>query len=177
VIAGLDLLSEFNERSPHEAPDAISLVSFACFLRGNDREPEVINVRLGQNREHEMLARRRTAILTHRLKVCPVGEGQFAGKLHREFKATKKPERGRRSGFKKVLAARAPSLLGVVLDGVALEVNLGTLGEETLAALAATLVQDVATCLGGHTGTEAVLLLAGAFGRLVGTLHDGLCLN
>lgn len=68
-------------------------------------------------------------------------------------------------------------LLGVVLNGVALEVNLSSLRNETLTALTAALVQNIATGLGGHTGAEAVLLLAGAFGRLVGALHDGLYLK
>ena len=70
-----------------------------------------------------------------------------------------------------------PGLLGVVLNGVALEVNLGTFWEEALATLAATLVQNIATSLGGHTGTEAVLLLASALGWLKGTLHGSLLLK
>jgi hypothetical protein len=49
--------------------------------------------------------------------------------------------------------------------------DLDTLREETLAALAAAAAQDGATAFGGHAGTEAELTLARTLGRLVGALH------
>lgn len=60
--------------------------------------------------------------------------------------------------------------LATVLGDVALEVNLRTFRQKTLAALATTILQDATTCLGRHTGTETMLLLANSLGRLVGTL-------
>lgn len=71
----------------------------------------------------------------------------------------------------------ATALLGVVLNGVALEVNLGPFGQETLAAFAAALVQDIATGFSSHAGSEAVLLLADTLRGLEGSLHSGLCLK
>lgn len=65
-------------------------------------------------------------------------------------------------------------LLGVVLDGVALEVNLRSLGEKTLAAFATAFAEDIATGFGSHAGAEAVLTFADTLGRLKGSLHDGL---
>ena len=49
--------------------------------------------------------------------------------------------------------------------------DLDTLWEETLAAMAAATAQDGATTFGSHAGTEAELTLARALGRLIGALH------
>ena len=65
----------------------------------------------------------------------------------------------------------AVCLLSVVLDGVALEVNLCTLRKKALTTLAATTGYNVATSFSSHTCTEAVLTFADALGRLVGSLH------
>src|SRR5690606_6245606 len=46
------------------------------------------------------------------------------------------------------------------------------LGRELLAAVAAALVDDGTTVLGGHTGTETVTAGTHELGRLVCTLHD-----
>jgi len=54
---------------------------------------------------------------------------------------------------------------------VALEVNLGPFWKETLASFAATALDDAASSFGCHAGTETVLLLAGALGRLVCHFH------
>jgi hypothetical protein len=66
-------------------------------------------------------------------------------------------------------------LLRVVLDGVALVVNLSTLRKKAFATLATAIGENAASCLGGHAGTEAVLLFARALGGLVCTeAHDKL---
>ena len=66
---------------------------------------------------------------------------------------------------------RHHQLLGVVLHRVALEVDLGSFWKEALATLAATAFEDPPTRFGGHAGTESVLLLASALGRLVSHFH------
>ena len=66
---------------------------------------------------------------------------------------------------------RHDQLLGVVLHRVALEVNLGSFWKKALAAFAATVFEDAAASLGGHAGTESMLLLASALGRLVSNFH------
>ena len=60
-----------------------------------------------------------------------------------------------------------------VLGRVAGVVQLGTLGDQTLAALLAAPLDDVAAGLGRHAGAESVLALAGALGRLEGAFHGG----
>jgi len=65
---------------------------------------------------------------------------------------------------------------GAVLRDVALEVKLGTLGNEALATLLAAAFDAIAACLGGHACTETMLLFARALGGLVGTeAHNGSC--
>ena len=64
--------------------------------------------------------------------------------------------------------------LNTVLDGVALVVNLHTLGQKTLATLSATAGEDGATVLGSHAGAETELALAAALGRLVCSLAHNL---
>lgn len=54
---------------------------------------------------------------------------------------------------------------------MALEVNLGTLWNEALAALLATVLDDAATSFVRHACTETVLLLASALGRLISHFH------
>lgn len=54
-----------------------------------------------------------------------------------------------------------PRLLPV-LNGVTLVVNLSSLGNETLTALLAAALDQVASGFGCHAGTETVLALAGA---------------
>ena len=54
---------------------------------------------------------------------------------------------------------------------MALEVELGSFWKEALATLAAAVLENSTTCLGSHAGTESVLLLAGALGRLVSHFH------
>ena len=66
---------------------------------------------------------------------------------------------------------RHDQLLGVVLHRVALEVNLGSFWKKALATLTATVLEDAAASLIGHAGTESVLLLASALGRLVSHFH------
>lgn len=66
---------------------------------------------------------------------------------------------------------RHVQLLGVVLHRVALEVDLGSFWKEALATLAATVLEDTTSGFGGHAGTESVLLLASALGRLVSHFH------
>jgi|GEM_PF-3833577 len=62
-------------------------------------------------------------------------------------------------------------LVRVLLD-VTLEVKFSALGQEILAALAATTAKDVAAGLGGHAGAESMLKLARALGWLKGAFHD-----
>jgi len=62
-------------------------------------------------------------------------------------------------------------LLGVVLHRVALEVDLGTFREEALATLTAAVLEDAAASFICHAGSETVLLLARALGRLVSHFH------
>jgi len=59
-----------------------------------------------------------------------------------------------------------------MLLGVALECHFGTLAHEPLATLAATAAQDGATALGGHAGTETMLLLACALRWTICRTHD-----
>ena len=59
----------------------------------------------------------------------------------------------------------------VVLVGVALEVQLCPFRDQTLAPLAAAILDDTTTGLGLHARTESVLLLATALGWLVGAFH------
>jgi len=66
---------------------------------------------------------------------------------------------------------RHEQLFGVVLHRVALEVDLGSFWQEALATLAAAVLEDAASGFGGHAGTESVLLLASALGRLVSHFH------
>ena len=54
---------------------------------------------------------------------------------------------------------------------MALEVDLGTFREETPATFTATGFDDATASLSGHAGTETVLLLASALGRLVSHFH------
>ena len=49
--------------------------------------------------------------------------------------------------------------------------ELNSLRQETLASMLTTAAKDSATILGLHACTEAELLFACAFGRLVGALH------
>lgn len=72
---------------------------------------------------------------------------------------------------------RVSRLLGIVLDGVALEVNLGTLRKKALATLAAAARDDVTTGFGCHACAEAMLAFTDALGRLVGSLHGALMLK
>lgn len=58
-----------------------------------------------------------------------------------------------------------------MLLGVALEVDLGTLGEKALTALLAAAAECVASGLGAHARAEAVLAFAGALGWLIGAFH------
>ena len=66
---------------------------------------------------------------------------------------------------------RHRQLLRVVLLRVALEVNLRSFWKKALATLAATVFEDTAASLSGHAGTESMLLLASALGRLVSHFH------
>lgn len=72
---------------------------------------------------------------------------------------------------------RFSSLLRVVLNSVALEVNLGTLREKALTTLTTAARDDVATGFGGHACAEAMLAFTDALGRLVGSLHGALILK
>ena len=60
-----------------------------------------------------------------------------------------------------------------VLRDVALEVKLCSLRNQALAAFLAAALDAVAACFCGHAGTETVLLLAGAFCRLIGAEAHG----
>ena len=81
-----------------------------------------------------------------------------------------------RTGLKKSSPAPAgksylaTTVATTVLIDVALEVNLCTFRQETLTALATTILNNAATCFRRHTGTKTMLLLANSLGRLVGTL-------
>ena len=55
--------------------------------------------------------------------------------------------------------------------GVACEMELNSLRQETLASMLTTAAQDGATVFGLHAGTEAELLFARALGWLIGALH------
>ena len=59
-----------------------------------------------------------------------------------------------------------------MLLGVAFERYFGAFAHEPLATLAATAAQDGATSLGGHAGTESVLLLACALRWAICRTHD-----
>ncbi len=54
------------------------------------------------------------------------------------------------------------------------EMDLGSFGQETLAAFLAAAREGLATAFGGHAGAEAVLLLAGPLGGLVGAFGHSL---
>lgn len=58
-----------------------------------------------------------------------------------------------------------------------LVVELGTLGQETLAAFLATATEDVPTGLGGHAGAESMLALAGTLRGLESAFHDWLTIG
>ena len=59
-----------------------------------------------------------------------------------------------------------------VLIGVTLVMDLGTFRDQALAALGATVTDDVSTAFRRHAGAKSVLALAGAFGRLISAFHD-----
>ena len=62
-----------------------------------------------------------------------------------------------------------------VLRDVTLEVELGSLGDQTFATLLTAALDAIAASFGGHAGTETVLLFAGTFGGLVCTeAHGGI---
>ena len=54
---------------------------------------------------------------------------------------------------------------------MALEVDLGTFWKEALTTFTAAVLDDPATSFSRHAGTEPVLLLASALGRLVSHFH------
>ena len=58
-----------------------------------------------------------------------------------------------------------------MLDGVALVLNLCTLGYQTLTSLLPTATDDLTTISGLHPGAEAVLVLAASLRWLVGAFH------
>lgn len=58
-----------------------------------------------------------------------------------------------------------------VLGRVALVMDFSTLGNEALATLLATTLEQITTRFGGHPGTETVLAFASALGRLEGPFH------
>lgn len=58
-----------------------------------------------------------------------------------------------------------------MLNRMALEVNFYPLWHESLATLLPTAADNVATRLGGHAGTEPVLILTGALRRLISPFH------
>jgi hypothetical protein len=60
-----------------------------------------------------------------------------------------------------------------MLLGVTRELDLNSLGNETLAAFLATTAQNVPAGFGGHAGTETELLFAGALGWLIGAFAHG----
>jgi hypothetical protein len=49
--------------------------------------------------------------------------------------------------------------------------DFSTLGNEALATLLATTLEQITTRFGGHPGTETVLAFASALGRLEGPFH------
>jgi hypothetical protein len=61
-----------------------------------------------------------------------------------------------------------------VLGNVALEVKLGSLRNQALAAFLAAALDTIAACFRGHASTETVLLLAGAFCWLISTEAHGM---
>lgn len=56
---------------------------------------------------------------------------------------------------------------------VTLELKLHALGNQTLAAFLTTAAKDASAGFGGHAGTKAELLFAGALGWLVGAFAHG----
>jgi hypothetical protein len=97
------------------------------------------------------------------LKISTTSNPPGAGKLHC-------PDTGTASGDRGIRNRKAPGSLPVK-HRVALVVNLGTLGDEALAALLTAATNDIAAGLGGHAGAEPVLVLAGALGGLVSPFH------
>ncbi len=65
---------------------------------------------------------------------------------------------------------RPPTDLTPVLDGVALIMNLSTLGQKTLPTFGTTAAENGAAVFRGHAGTESKLALAAALGRLISSL-------
>jgi hypothetical protein len=59
-----------------------------------------------------------------------------------------------------------------MLLGMALKGHFRAFADQTLATFLATAAQDRATSFGGHTGTEAVLLLTGTLRRTISRAHD-----
>jgi len=65
--------------------------------------------------------------------------------------------------------------LSAVLRDVTLEVKLRAFWNQALTAFLTAAFDDVASSLGGHTGTETVLLFTGTFGGLVSAeAHGGI---
>lgn len=58
-----------------------------------------------------------------------------------------------------------------VLFDVTLKVDFSTLRKKALAALGATLAENIAACFSAHAGTETVLTFADTLGRLVSAFH------
>ena len=101
VMAGADLVSDFDEDSANEATDVVALVGLAGLFGGDEGVAEVVEIGLGESGENEVLTGGRLPFFAHSLEVGAVVEGEFAGKFHaitRSELATKKPERSNHPG-------------------------------------------------------------------------------
>lgn len=124
-------------------------------FRRDDTEAERFSKRVvGQETEDEESALASSPGNADALEVSTTRDPPGAGKLHC-------PDTGTASGDRGTRNREAPGSLPVK-HRVALVVNLGTLGNEALAALLTAAANDIATSFGGHAGAEPVLVLAGA---------------
>jgi hypothetical protein len=152
------------DHGPEATSDPVADDGSAEALRRDDPEPK----RFAQRIISEIPENEKSSLVggsgdTDALEVSTTRDPPGAGKFH-------DPSTGISSGDRE-FQTRAGTGSLPVLHRVALEVNLRTLGNETLAALLAAAANDVATGLGGHAGTEPMLVLAGALGGLVSPFH------
>lgn len=129
---------------PDPAPDPVPLKGLPDPTGGDNSEPAL---RGGRRTENEEPTDPAVLCFFDSTKVSPGSQPRFAGKFHCSSR----------------IHPEVRSLLRIVLNGVALVVDLGTFRDEALPTLGATLPDDGPTCLRLHASTKAMLALAAPF--------------
>ena len=147
------------------AAEEISGDGFTCLFGGNEAKTAIGGSLTHKFSQNKILSGSRLSLNTDDLKLAPLAHAPFTGQLH-DLYGYPKPK-----GEDPPIMRAKTDLLGIVLHRVALEVDLGTLRKEALATFTTAAFDDAASSFGCHAGTETVLLLAGALGRLVCHFH------